>query len=227
MSRQYYNGTQNDQWIVECVFPGKRDGYFFEAGAANGIAGSSCYILEKELNWTGICIEPNEMFYRKLVKNRPNSKCEQACLHHSSGEVEYIEGVGNSQSPFLGGVKSSLEKILDNPEVGHKVLDRTMKVIDEGKIVRRKSVTIEELLDKYNAPEIIDYGAFDIEGNELNALSTFPFDKYRFLAMSLELDEKNHRLVGKLLAPHGYKEVKNPFNQDKPWEKYYLHESLS
>ncbi len=58
MAAQYYNEPKNDRWIVECVFPGKQNGYFLEAGAANGIWGSSCYVLEQELNWTGICVEP-------------------------------------------------------------------------------------------------------------------------------------------------------------------------
>lgn len=37
MATQYDNESKNDQLIVECVFPGKQNGYFIEAGSANGI----------------------------------------------------------------------------------------------------------------------------------------------------------------------------------------------
>lgn len=46
--RQYYNETNNNRWIAEYVFPGKRNGYFLEIGAANGKAASSCYVLEQK-----------------------------------------------------------------------------------------------------------------------------------------------------------------------------------
>jgi hypothetical protein len=61
--RQYYNETNNDRWIAEYIFPGKRDGYFLEAGAANGKAASSCYVLEQEFGWTGICVEQVQLFF--------------------------------------------------------------------------------------------------------------------------------------------------------------------
>jgi hypothetical protein len=226
MATQYYNECKNDRWIVECVFPGKQNGYFLEAGAANGIWGSSCYVLEKELNWTGICVEPNENFYQQLVTNRPNSICEQICLHYQTGEVTYIEGGDDSISPYLGGIKVSLERMASNPQAGQSVIDRTKEVLTKGKSVTRNSMTLEELLDKQNAPPVIDYAAFDIEGSELNVLSVFPLEKYRFLALSLELGTVAHQLVKELLTPHGYREVQNPFNQNMPWERYYLHQTI-
>jgi hypothetical protein len=36
---------------------GKRNGFFVEAGAANGRNGSSCYVLERRLGWKGIARE--------------------------------------------------------------------------------------------------------------------------------------------------------------------------
>ena len=64
---EYTNrGTNNDRWIVEHIFPGETNKYFIEAGACNGIQQSSCYVLEKRLNWTGICIEPNSTYFQQL-----------------------------------------------------------------------------------------------------------------------------------------------------------------
>jgi FkbM family methyltransferase len=173
--RQYYNETNNDRWIAEYIFPGKRDGYFLEAGAANGKECSSCYVLEQEFGWTGICVEPSDYFFDRLVSNRPNSICEQICLSNRAGNVTYIEGGDETVSPYLSGIKSNLETV--------KYQGR--EVVEKGRAVEKAAITLATLLEKYNAPKVIDYAAFDIEGSELDVLSVFPFDRYLFLALSL------------------------------------------
>ena len=50
----------------------KRDGYFIELGASDGITLSNTYLLEKEFGWKGICAEPVPVKYEALCKNRPN-----------------------------------------------------------------------------------------------------------------------------------------------------------
>lgn len=212
---EYHNETRNDRWIIEHVFPGKRNGYFIEAGAAGGIDGSCCYVLEKELGWTGICVEPNSTFFEQLIINRPNSICENVCLARQSGQVKYIEGSSETVSPYLGGIKSNLETIKYEGQ----------KVIQRGKEVEKHSMTLESILKKHHAPSVIDFAAFDIEGSELEVLEGFPFDKYTFLALSLECDGSIWDEISRLLIPNGYNEVKNPFNHDKYWERYWLHRS--
>ena len=215
-SRQYYNETNNDRWIVEYIFPGKRNGYFLEAGAANGKEASSCYILERELGWTGICVEPSDYFFDTLVINRPQSICERVCLSDRAGTVTYIEGSDDTVSPYLSGIKFNLETVKYQGK----------EVVQKGKAVEKPAVTLVELLDKYNAPKVIDYAAFDIEGSELDVLSVFPFERYRFLSLSLECDGSIRAPIAELLISKGYRTINNPFNRDKPWEMYWLHESI-
>jgi hypothetical protein len=102
----YYNETGNDRWIAEYIFPGIKEGFFLEAGAANGKEASSCYVLEKELGWTGICIEPHDDFFKRLVQNRPNSTCVNKCLSNQLEEVLFVEGDDKTVSPYLSGIKS-------------------------------------------------------------------------------------------------------------------------
>lgn len=214
--RQYYNETYNDRWIVEYIFPGKRGGYFLEVGAANGKEASSCYVLEKEFEWTGICVEPNDGFFKQLVINRPNSICEPVCLSNKPGTVVFIEGSDDTVSPYLSGIKSNLEQVKYQGHV----------VVQKGKEVEKQAVTLEMLLKKYQAPKVIDYAAFDIEGSELDVLEVFPFDDYQFLALSLECDGSIHLPISELLESKGYRRTSNPFNRDKPWEIYWLHRNL-
>lgn len=213
---QYYNETLNDRWICEYVFPTKRNGYFVEAGAANGQAASSCYVLEKERGWTGICIEPNDFFFAQLVQNRPNSICENVCLSDRSGTVTYIAGQGDLAHPYLSGIQTNLEQYKPGSEA----------VIATGQAIEKPAVTLTDLLDKHNAPRIIDYGAFDIEGSEYVVLNNFDFAKYRFLALSIECGMSVWPLLEPLLQANHYHQVRNPFNSKQPWEKYFIHQSF-
>jgi hypothetical protein len=208
----YENETANDRWIAEYIFPGKRNGYFLEAGAANGQGGSSCYVLERQLGWTGICVEPHDDFFRELVHNRPNSIHENVCLAGKAGMVSFVQGAGEPSRPdYCSGIRENL-------------LTKTggSDIVESGKTVQKAAFPLAEVLDKHGAPAVIDYGAFDIEGSELEVLEPFPFSRYTFRAMSLECDASVDRL-SRLLTDAGYREVRNPFNRTRPWERYWLH----
>lgn len=207
----YQNETANDRWIAEYIFPGKRNGYFLEAGAANGHAGSSCYVLEKHFGWTGICVEPHDDFFRELVPARPNSAHENVCLAGKAGMVSFVEGTGDPSQPYYSGIRENLMCKAGGPAV-----------VQSGRIIAKQAFPLAEILDKHGAPSVIDYGAFDIEGSELEVLATFPLSRYAFRALSLEWGASIDPLLPVLTAA-GYREVRNPFNRTRPWERYWLH----
>jgi FkbM family methyltransferase len=209
---EYRNETLNDRWIIEYIFPGKRNGYFIEAGAANGKDASSCYLLETELDWTGICIEPHREFFEQLREHRPHSHCEKVCLSDRYETVTYIQ----SDVAYMNGIKANLENYKWQGE----------QVVETGQAIELPAVPLVDLLKKYQAPAVIDYAAFDIEGSELVVLESFPFEEYRFLALSIEADEWVWERLQPYLATFGYRSVSNPFNSEMIWEKYWLHESV-
>jgi FkbM family methyltransferase len=216
VSKLYLNESRNDLWAREIVFPERRDGYFVEAGAGNGIIGSSCYLLERNFGWRGICIEPHDQQFSQLVRNRPHSIHENVCLAAQNGRVEFAVA-SNGMSPYLSGVRTPLA---DHKWQGDRVLANARMVIKE-------AATLGHLLRLHEAPRQIDYGAFDIEGSELEAMRGFPFDEYRFLALSFEVDRAIREPLSDLLRGHGYRRTANPFNTDCPWEHYWLHESIA
>ena len=207
---EYQNETANDRWIVEHVFPGLRGGYFIEAGAANGKAASSCYVLEKKLGWTGVCIEPHPAFFAELVRNRPLSRCYQVCLGESEGEAEFMLGKAGTSEAYFSGLVASLEQFKAGAREG---------ILQTGTLLRIPVKTLEQVLVEARAPAVIDYAAFDIEGSEIAVFRTFPFARYRFRAISVECDCE---APAELLTSKGYREVTNPFNQNMPWERYWL-----
>jgi hypothetical protein len=51
----------------------KKNGFFVEFGAGNGVDSSNTYLLEKKFNWNGIISEPAKIFEKQLKKVR---KCQ-------------------------------------------------------------------------------------------------------------------------------------------------------
>jgi FkbM family methyltransferase len=218
VSRIYASECANDLWVRDVVFPGKRNGYFVEAGAGDGIAGSSCFLLESQLGWKGICIEPHDVCFARLQQNRPNSIHANVCLARIDGVAEYVMApIFGRMNPYLSGVRDVL--------IRYK--DRGAEAAASGVTVSKPASTLANLLRRHHAPREIDYGAFDIEGSEFEALRDFPFDQYRFLALSCEADERIAPQLRALLAANEYRETTNPFNRHCPWEHYWLHRSMA
>ena len=52
--------------------------------------------------------------------------------------------------------------------------------------IQAKTVTLNTLLDEYNAPSVIDYISLDTEGSELKILQAFDFRKWEVRIFSIE-----------------------------------------
>ena len=84
----FYSQAGQDQWILEKT-NSKRRGYFVDIGAYDGINYSNTLYLEKNLNWSGICIEPDVKTYESLIINR-NCICENLAVNGFKGKVPFI-----------------------------------------------------------------------------------------------------------------------------------------
>ena len=81
-----------------------------------------------------------------------------------------------------------------------------------------KTRTLQSILDEVNAPRIIDYLSIDIEGAEIRVLKDFPFDKYIFLAITIERPTPE---INQILQSNGYVFVRNAIH-----DSFYVHESI-
>ena len=76
---------------------------------------------------------------------------------------------------------SSLKEYADNGDWASKVrLKNSKKEIVE-------TITLNDLLDFYNAPKIIDYLSIDSEGSELDILKSFDFSKRKIILFQLNI----------------------------------------
>jgi len=73
----YYSQSNQDKWVAEFL-EFKKNGYFIEVGAYDGIQTSNTYFFEKNFNWSGICIEANPSVFNSLIKNRKSVNVNKA-----------------------------------------------------------------------------------------------------------------------------------------------------
>ena len=64
-NRKYFSQEHQDEW-VDKYLKQKTNGIFLEVGAVDGVSLSNTLFFERERNWTGILIEPNNNFYNRL-----------------------------------------------------------------------------------------------------------------------------------------------------------------
>jgi len=166
-----------------------RDGFFVEFGATNGVDLSNTYLLEKAFNWSGILAEPGIQWHESLKANR-SAFIETDCVWSETGKsLSFME--------LDHGEFSTLEKFSDNDD--HK---RSNKIFQKRQVT---TISLEDMLIKYNAPHKIDYLSIDTEGSEFDILKDFDFKKYDISIITCEHNFTNSReKIHSLLASNGY-----------------------
>jgi FkbM family methyltransferase len=94
---KFYSQSDQDKWVLE-ILENKRNGFFVDVGAYDGIQTSNTYTLEKEFDWNGICVEANPEVFAKLLKGR-SCMCVNMAVLDFKGECEFGSSEIN-QAPF-------------------------------------------------------------------------------------------------------------------------------
>jgi len=185
------------------LFKYKKNGIFLDIGAHDGININNTYILEKNLGWKGICIEPDPFHFSLLDQNRDCYK-ENVAITNYTGTINFTPC-----SPHGYGGEVTTNSGINIP-----------------------CTTIESVLKKYNIPKTIDYMSIDIEGHELIALEKFPFDTHICLAITIEHNLYLHGPAQKLkiqevLFSNGYTLIVDNVQSDGlAFEDWYTHKSF-
>jgi len=185
----------------------KKNGYFVEFGATNGIDLSNTWLLEKSFDWNGILAEPAKIWLADLHKNR-TAKIDERCVWERDGEfLEFLEAT----HPELSQLKS------DNGNDFHSQ-DRVSR-----KTYSIESVSLGKLLDEHRAPQVVDYLSIDTEGSEYEILREFDFNSYRFNCITVEHNfSKQRQKIFKLLSKAGYNRV---YSEVSGFDDWYIHAS--
>lgn len=188
-------------WVLERV-DYKRDGFFVEFGATDGITLSNSWLLEHEFGWSGICAEPNPKFFKDLQANRSCVVSDECIGQHSGDRISFI------LADVYGGIADYSDA--DN----HAQKRAAYKA--KGEILEMTTISLEDFLLKHDAPREIDYLSIDTEGSEYDILASFPFDQWTIRLITVEHNFTPMREdIYALLVSHGYQRT------EAQWDDWY------
>ena len=176
-----------DEFIFD-LFPNSKNSYFVDVGASDGIYGSNTFSLEKR-GWKGLCIEGHPDLIQDLEKNR-SCQASQSLISDKEEEVEFCAQKneahikGHLGENWYGGFSHAWRGgsgILDNWNE-----EKKNSLRENSKIVKIKTKTLTEILDKHCCPKDIELLDIDTEGNDYNVLEGIDWDCYRFASILIE-----------------------------------------
>lgn len=192
---RYYSQHSQDRFVDNFLLHGRRDGVFVDVGAYDGVALSNTYYFEKELGWSGICIEPNPLAFESLSQNR---KCVSLNCGVGGQEelLEFLKLPGDLDlgSGFISYFDDS--SIYKNPAFIERIKGEGGEVI---------SVPVHPFNDLLRSNQVtrIDYLSIDTEGADFNILSSIDFDAFDIKVIGIENSCFGDRIIS-FLAKRGY-----------------------
>ena len=193
---------------VSKFYNNKKDGFFIEIGASDGIEFSNTYLLEKNYNWKGICVEPIPERFELLCKNRGNSLCYNMAVYNESNKQVTFDIANNCD--LFSGISANI--------------DCYKKLVDANKSqILINTISFNDLLEKANAPFFIDYLSLDTEGSELEILQSVDLNKYTFGLIDVEHNyvEPRRSVIRNLLTSNGYH-----YLRENKFDDCYKHNSV-
>jgi len=194
MDNNYQSQYGQDKALNELYFKNKKNGVFVDIGAHDGKTLSNSYFFEKELQWTGMCVEPLPKVFEQLKENR-NCILVNGCAWKEDTKKTFR---------IIEGYSEMLSGLVDTYPEQHK-----QRIADEAKAVAQQIVDTE--VDCYDTTKLllqndlthIDFLSIDVEGSELDILSSIDYDKIQIDVILAEnnYDDQNLR---DFLAAKGY-----------------------
>lgn len=185
------------QDVVALLISGRKtNGFFVEFGATDGITLSNTYMLEKHFGWTGILAEPGRSWFEALEANRSAKISKNAVYSHSGLKQSFVES----------GERSTLEAFSQPNNVSYEIKYEVT------------TISLQDLLESFNAPHHIDFLSIDTEGSEYSILENFDFASYSFGFICVEHNgSRSREYVELLLKKAGYSKILSHLSMWDDW----------
>jgi len=177
-NQHYSSQSGQDKFIFNCFFKNSfGNGFFVDIGAYDGVTGSNSLFFESKLGWDGIAVEPSNRQFKELNKNR-NCECVNEAISNEKQTIEFIEVIdGYTQMSGLNKdfYTETFNEIENDPnsKIEKRIIETSIfsEIVPQGKV--------------------IDYLSIDIEGGELDLLSSIDFNIFDIKVLSLENNQTN------------------------------------
>jgi FkbM family methyltransferase len=180
-----YRGQHGqDRYILENFFTNndgqiKKNGYFVDIGAHNGLEASASYVFE-DIGWDGICVEPLPKQFNELKSNRKVQCIHAAISNLDVSYVEFLEVTGNGYIEMLSGIKEKLS-------YGH--IGRIDWESSKPEYLNTKKENIQVPNYRFNdliTKTHINFLSIDTEGCDHEIINSIDYDKYQIDVICFE-----------------------------------------
>ena len=201
-----FSENDYDKWLLHKT-NFKHNGYFVDIGAGDGVIGSNTYLLEKFYNWQGIAVDPNPTFLKSLCGSR-DCLISDLAVYKQSGKVLPFKHLQPHRTEFVGwNFRSGLAEHVD----------KTSIEFDDHRVF---SITLNDLLKLYNAPQKIDYISIDAEGSEVDILDSFNFKSFDIDYFTVESNnETNRNKIIEIMKNNNYTLIEDKESKEDRFEK--------
>lgn len=197
-------GQHGQDVAVAKFFNFKKNGFFVDLASNDAVWASNTFALEQNFGWSGICIEANPVYWYRLAFRK---NCHVVGSIVGGKDFEEI-AVKLPKDPKTGGPFGGI--------IGEKFDNKDSKEKE-----KRYTASLLTILDKFNAPKVIDYLSLDVEGAEEFIMKDFPFHQpYTFKVLSIE---RPKGALKKKLEEAGYKFVTDFKRGDTLWAHKSIH----
>ena len=182
------------EFVYENFFKDKRELFYVDVGANDGLLVSNTAFFELDMNWNGICIEPHPVAFSKLETNRRCVKYN-CCVSDESTILEYNMVSGYAE--MLSGIKS----VQDDRHM-RRIISEIEKHGGSLEVINVESKRLDSILSENNIQHV-DYLSIDTEGAEMKVLSSLDLNTFDIKVISAENSDTSET-VKNFLNSKGY-----------------------
>jgi hypothetical protein len=198
--RKWFSQHGQDVAVMK-ILNFQKDGFFVDLASNDAVWASNTFVMEQKFGWKGICIEPNPMYWYRLSFR----KCHAVASFVGAKDFDEVQ-VAMSDRKEIGPFGGIVGADFDNKK--------------NSKTEPRYTASLQGILERFNAPSMIDFLSLDVEGAELFIMKSFPFHKYSFKCLTVERPSEELQM---LLTKNGYKFV---YQIHKKADSLWVHNSI-
>jgi len=188
---------------------GEASGFFLDLGAFHGLECSNSALLEKQFGWRGICVEPMPYGFEHrscVVVARPLSNEADKPVRFFGKPWSQIRHIGRQPGDPMDMPDEEIKTMTIS-----QLFDCVNLTNSSGGLTTSGDCT--GVSGKLRIPQFIHFVSLDIEGQELNILSTWPWNRVQVGIWVIEQTDDPSRPgnqreeTRKVLQQHGYMKV--------------------
>lgn len=205
--RQCFSQLGQDLFAL-FILKEKKNGFFVEFGATDGVSLNNTRLLEKTYGWNGILCEPSKYYFEILQSSDRECYIDPRCVFETSGNmIEFIDTDAR-------GLATITKYASLDTHAGQRSAGETYMV---------ETVSLDDLLNQYDAPQVIDYISIDTEGSEYDILNNFSFSRH-INVMTIEHNYNHNRNnIFEIMTNNNFVRI---FEEQSRFDDWYINKEI-